>query len=186
MRVHPPQVPEGTHLFATSLYPTAQGWGVQAALQCHANGEGAGGASLTRRGPRQPCPAGTASCGWCTPASPSAARGPPARNRSFTSTRARALAAPSRGRQPGPHCGLAGEGGSTPRSRPRQSPRGPGPWHELGRDGQKYGGRRSVLKLGSSPQHQRGRYSETEAEARARGPWGPGGDTPAGGRGALA
>lgn len=49
--------------------------------------------SLTRPGPRLPCPAETASCGWCTPASLSAGRGPPARNHTLTCTRGLAAAA---------------------------------------------------------------------------------------------
>lgn len=74
----------------------------QAALQSYVHREmaGVGGVSLTRPGPRRPCPAGTASCGWCTRASRSAGPGPPARNETFTCTPG--LAAAWRKRQPWP------------------------------------------------------------------------------------
>lgn len=44
------------------------------------------GLPLTQPAPHQPCPAETASCGWCTPASPSAGQGQPARNHTPTCT----------------------------------------------------------------------------------------------------
>lgn len=44
------------------------------------------GLPLTQPAPHQPCPAETASCGWCTPASPSAGQGQPARNHTLTCT----------------------------------------------------------------------------------------------------
>ena len=106
-----------------------QGWGDQARTSSPAGtgrwGIGRGrGASLTRPGPRQPCPAETASCGWCTPASPSAGRGPPARKDTFTCTRG--LAAAWRKREPRPDRGPAGEGGGRPWHRHKVQPQRPG------------------------------------------------------------
>lgn len=73
-----------------TLQPQGRG---QASGRCRFARPAEGGVSLTRPGPRPPCPAETASCGWCTPASLSAGRGPPARNHTLTCTRGLAAAA---------------------------------------------------------------------------------------------
>lgn len=82
-----PQGPEGIylcpHFFLCHFPPSTRGWESRAGppqwprpiLQFRG-----GRVSLTQPEPHRPCPAETASCGWCIPASPPAGPGPPARD----------------------------------------------------------------------------------------------------------